>query len=265
MSQTAIIGAFSEHAEPLPKNGATHANGGNNGNSHDAKNISPEIIILASRSEAEYQQIRWQKAKALGITLKVLDAQVRAQRKRTKGETKHAERQQRQRRQNSSDWCDWPDVTNEGKVRARSQANIDYFLKRQDVTLSFDLMANRALVTRNGETQTLTDPLGKALWLEADKHGLPAKDTFFFAVLENNARKNSFHPIRDYLDGLEWDGVHRLDRWLHIYFGADDTELHSAYGRKHLVAAVRRVRQPGVKHDAMLILQGKQGGGKSTE
>ena len=125
-------------------------------------------------------------------------------------------------------------------------------------------MAHRTLVMRDGKTETLTDEVGKGLWLEADRHGLPAKDAYFFAVLENTARKSSFHPIRRYLDSLKWDGVSRLDGWLHSYFGAEDMELNSAYGRKHLIAAVRRVRQPGVKHDPMLILQGKQGGEKST-
>ena len=78
------------------------------------------------------------------------------------------------------------------------------------------------------------------------------------------ARKNSFHPIRDYLDGLQWDSKPRLDKWLHTYLKAEDTELNSAYGRKHLIAAVRRVRRPGAKHDPMVILEGNQGDEKST-
>ncbi len=244
-----------------------HANGNGHANGQASENIKLEIFLLASLPEAEYQRVRKAKGKELGLKLTGpggLDALVNEQRKRNKASAEAAERQQRQQRQNSPDWCEWPDVTDEGKPRARSQKNIEYFLKRQEITLSFDLMAYRTLVTQNGEKQTLTDPLGKALWLEADKRGLPAKDAYFFAVLENNARKNSFHPICDYLDGLEWDGVPRLDRWLHIYFGAKDTELHSAYGRKHLIAAVRRVRQPGVKHDTILVLQGRQGAGKSS-
>ena len=66
-----------------------------------------------------------------------------------------------------------------------------------------------------------------------------------------------------YLGGPKWDGALRLDKWLTTYFGAADTPLNNALGRKTLIAAVRRLRQPGVKFDQMLVLEGTQGAGKS--
>jgi virulence-associated protein E len=75
---------------------------------------------------------------------------------------------------------------------------------------------------------------------------------------------HTFDPVREYLDGLKWDGVPRIDGWLTRYCGADDTPLNRAFGRKWLVAGVRRVRQPGCKFDTMLVLEGYQGQGKST-
>jgi len=166
------------------------------------------------------------------------------------------------KRQNHTE-LDWPDVNDKG-VKGRSQINIEYFLDHAGVALSFDLMAQRAIVTRNGESVSMTDDIASGLWLEADRLGLPSAYPYFCAVLEDTARKGGFHPIRDYIDGLEWDGVPRLDEWLSAYLGADDTELNSAYGRKHLIAAVRRVRKPGVKFDTILVLQGPQGKGKSS-
>jgi predicted P-loop ATPase len=80
---------------------------------------------------------------------------------------------------------------------------------------------------------------------------------------ETLAIENVFHPIRNYLDGLKWDGAARLDRWMTTYLGADDTPLNAAVGRIVLVAAVRRARQPGVKFDTILVLEGEQGAGKS--
>src|SRR5690606_16975012 len=76
--------------------------------------------------------------------------------------------------------------------------------------------------------------------------------------------EHTFHPIRQMLDGLHWDGVPRVDRWLITYAGAEDTPLNQATGRIMLVAAVRRVREPGVKFDNIVIFEGKQGTGKST-
>ena len=72
-----------------------------------------------------------------------------------------------------------------------------------------------------------------------------------------------FDPVLDYLDGLRWDGRPRLDRWMVDYLGADDTELNRAIGRLSLLAAVRRARQPGTKFDQIIVLEGRQGQGKS--
>ncbi len=72
-----------------------------------------------------------------------------------------------------------------------------------------------------------------------------------------------FHQVRDYLSGLVWDGEPRLDNLLIDYLGAPDTPYTQAVTRKTLVAAVKRIFEPGCKFDNMLVLQGKQGLGKS--
>lgn len=64
------------------------------------------------------------------------------------------------------------------------------------------------------------------------------------------------HPVREYLDGLTWDGVHRVDAWLSTYLGADATPYTREVGRCVLTGAVARVRQPGCKFDEMMILEG---------
>jgi predicted P-loop ATPase len=91
----------------------------------------------------------------------------------------------------------------------------------------------------------------------------PAKDKIADAVALIGERR-AYHPVLDYLDGIKWDGVERLDRWLVDYLGADDTPLNRAFGRKILCAAVRRIKQPGCKFDSMLVLEGAQDIGKSS-
>ena len=76
--------------------------------------------------------------------------------------------------------------------------------------------------------------------------------------------KHSFHPIRDYLSSLTWDGVPRLERLIIDYIGAEDNELNRTMTRKHFTAAVARVFKPGVKYDQCLIFTGPEGVGKST-
>src|SRR5262249_41446927 len=75
---------------------------------------------------------------------------------------------------------------------------------------------------------------------------------------------NTFDPVLDYLDGLTWDGIPRIDTWLPIYLSADDTPLNREIGRISLMAAVRRVRQPGCKFDHIPVFEGPEGTMKST-
>jgi hypothetical protein len=75
--------------------------------------------------------------------------------------------------------------------------------------------------------------------------------------------ENEFDPVLNYLNGLSWDGVPRLDRWLITFAGAEDTELNREFGRLALVAAVRRVRHPGEKFDPIIVLEGPMGTNKS--
>lgn len=77
------------------------------------------------------------------------------------------------------------------------------------------------------------------------------------------ANENAYHPVREYLDGLVWDGTERLDTLLVRYMGAEDTPYTRAVTRKWMTAAVKRMYQPGCKFDAMLVLVGAQGIGKS--
>jgi predicted P-loop ATPase len=76
--------------------------------------------------------------------------------------------------------------------------------------------------------------------------------------------KNTYHPVRDYLNSLQWDGVKRLDTLLVEYFGAEDNVYSREAIRKMLVAAVARVFRPGCKFDLVLTLVGDQGSNKST-
>ena len=89
------------------------------------------------------------------------------------------------------------------------------------------------------------------------------KDTVHQAV-DLRADERRFHPIRDYLDALRWDGTPRLASWLAYHLGAEDTEYHRRIGCMFLVAMVARIFEPGCKADYTLIFEGPQGTLKST-
>lgn len=78
------------------------------------------------------------------------------------------------------------------------------------------------------------------------------------------AQGASFHPVKDYLAALEWDATQRLNEWLVRYLGAKGNEAYlAAIGRKFLVSAVARILSPGCQADHTIVLEGRQGGGKS--
>lgn len=99
--------------------------------------------------------------------------------------------------------------------------------------------------------------------LFSKRYGIEGKDKIFDAV-NIVAHKHKFHPIKDYLEKLQWDGVRRLENVFIDCFNCDDNEYVRAVTRKTLVAAVARVYEPGIKFDYMLTLYGVQGKGKST-
>lgn len=83
-------------------------------------------------------------------------------------------------------------------------------------------------------------------------------------AMEVLANKATFHPVKDYLNSLQWDGVNRVDSLLVDYQGAEDNEYTRTVIRKMMAAAVARVFKPGVKFDHVLVLVGEQGLKKSS-
>lgn len=78
------------------------------------------------------------------------------------------------------------------------------------------------------------------------------------------ADSNKYHPIRDYLNGLEWDGTERIRYALPRFLGAEEGEYTYQALRLFMLGAISRVFKPGCKFEVMLCLVGGQGAGKST-
>jgi predicted P-loop ATPase len=83
-------------------------------------------------------------------------------------------------------------------------------------------------------------------------------------AMKRICEENRFHPLVNYLTSLKWDGVQRLDQWLTTYLSVADTPLVRAQGRIAIMAAVRRIFEPGCKFDSVLVLEGPEGVFKSS-
>ncbi len=78
------------------------------------------------------------------------------------------------------------------------------------------------------------------------------------------ANRNRFHPIRDFLNSLEWDHVPRIRYALRHFLGADDSDYTYEILKFFMLGAITRVFRPGAKFDYIICVVGEQGVGKST-
>jgi predicted P-loop ATPase len=121
---------------------------------------------------------------------------------------------------------------------------------------------------------TDNDDAAAVEWLQIA--GLPhASIETVSKAISYRADEVKYHPLRDYLECLEWDGIGRIEGcttsegeiiepWMTQFLGAKSSDYTRAIGKLFLIAAVARIYEPGCKMDQILILEGEQGTGKST-
>jgi predicted P-loop ATPase len=114
-----------------------------------------------------------------------------------------------------------------------------------------------------GKNWTDDDDTHTTCWLQANGILINSSKIVSEAV-QSVAKEHPFHPVRDYLNSLRWDGCHRLMEWTITYLGAKSTPLNKAIGQRWLISAIARIMRPGAKCDHVLLLEGPQGAGKST-
>ena len=91
------------------------------------------------------------------------------------------------------------------------------------------------------------DDIKTAEWLQ--RLGINVGPHLVARVIQVISAENKIHPVRDYLNSLQWDGVSRIGTWLIDYLGAADTELNRAFGSMWMISAVARIMRPGTKAD----------------
>ena len=110
-------------------------------------------------------------------------------------------------------------------------------------------------------------------WVDSDDAGLRLHLEKFYKIesaikirdaVELAMVEHVRHPVREYLQSLEWDGVKRAETLFIDYLGAEDNMYTREVTRKALIGAVARILSPGCKHDHVLVLVGPQGCRKST-
>lgn len=130
-------------------------------------------------------------------------------------------------------------------------------LSRRVVTLRETPWNCEKFVWRDSDDVRLAD------WLQQIEK-LMIRPRHLTEIVECVSEERSFHPVQQYLAGLQWDGVLRLDNWLTTHMGAVASPYVSCVGKCWMISAVARAIKPGIKADHCLILEGQQGTLKST-
>jgi predicted P-loop ATPase len=225
-------------------------------------------LVLAQLDPVPERQVLQSIKSSTGIAVSILEKQVNELRRRlnTTGDIHHRPIRPGWFKQLRLDLAGTPE---------RNEANIITALSNDEAfagALVFDEFRQEVLVRRQmpwDEQQpalprawTDADDVRCAEWLQRREINVapPTVSRAAGAV----ARQVLVHPVRDYLDGLRWDGVERLEQWTIVYLGAEDTRLNRAIGSRWMISGVARIMEPGCKVDHMLILEGPQGAKKSS-
>ena len=162
------------------------------------------------------------------------------------------------------------ELTEKGKI-SNCAANYKRVLQHDPLlkgAIRKNLLTERADIVKPlgwyRDSPTLTDVDIKYLLLYFEEtYGLGVEKKIQDAVMVI-ANENRYHPVRDFLNGLQWDGTERIRYCLHRFLGADTDDYTCEAMRLFLLGAISRVFHPGCKFEIMLCLVGGQGAGKST-
>ena len=152
-----------------------------------------------------------------------------------------------------------------GRILSSAQ-NVRNAIEKLGYGLRFDSFAGRViLIDPSGQSKFLGDEEMKDLWVEIDdRFQFQPTTEVYRNTIGQTARLDKFHPVLDHIRETSWDWGQRIDTWLIDYFHIEDTPFHRAIGRIFLIAACRRLLEPGCKFDEALLIGGPQGVGKST-
>lgn len=87
-----------------------------------------------------------------------------------------------------------------------------------------------------------------------DKYNSYNKDKLNDAI-DIVASENGYHPIKQYIESLKWDGIKRIDTAFADYFGAEVTPYNAMCMKLILLGAIERIYEPGCKFDVMVIIK----------
>jgi putative DNA primase/helicase len=166
---------------------------------------------------------------------------------------------------------DWRDqlivkILDDGREQVLCRVHNLILIFQNAIEFQGRIKCNQFANTLEIDGEEISDGAMARLKAQVERHYITDKvpTTDVIEALNGLAPLVGYHPIRDYLEALTWDGVERIEYFFPDYLGTPKDLYHMGCARAFFVSAVARIYQPGVKVDLMTILEGAQGGGKSS-
>lgn len=115
---------------------------------------------------------------------------------------------------------------------------------------------NDGKIWRDADTAVIKEFIGR-------KYEINIATNQYEEVIDHIAHERTYHPVKDYIEGLTWDGVERIDSFFVRHLGIENNAYAREVSRCFFSAAVHRVFEPGTKFDYVIVLGGLQGIQKS--
>ena len=158
-----------------------------------------------------------------------------------------------------------------GDIQARASVVIEYGEEVRNIEqrMAYNLLTDRTDVVKpigydRSPSTSMTDTDMKYIRLYLEENYDLTSEKKIIDAADLAAHQNSYHPVRDYLNSLTWDGTERIRYCLHYFLGAEADEYTFQALRLFLLGAIHRAFCPSCKFEVMLCLVGGQGAGKST-
>lgn len=217
------------------------------------------------KREREERRKEMEQEKAL---MKIAKAELKEEEKKMKEQEKiEAKRAKREEMINSYDeWAKGFDFDDKGKIKHTTPNYIYLFENHPEFKgkLSYDKYTDKFIYNHRSKEVIFNDDFYRETQVEIEKFIEEYKPMRTIDSLKTVAKKKSFNSATDLLDALKWDGKPRVETLFIDQLGVEDTDLNREITRRWIIGAVQRLYEPGCQNDAMLILTGGQGCGKSS-
>ena len=132
-------------------------------------------------------------------------------------------------------------------------------------TIRYNLLSHSAEILDNGKYRKWEDADDSFCRCHVEeKYHIHSKDKIDDAFRQL-LKKRQYHPIKEAIEYIIWDGVERLPYMLSKWLKCEDTAYTREVSRLIFAGGIHRLYEPGCKFDEMAVLIGKkQGEGKST-